>query len=180
MMPHETPIATKTITSRQKSADVVAPRDRVQAQNLFADALKRADGKPSLLKTKMLEDQPAGVSITLSVDYAAAALSAAPAGPTQADAAMAAHIERIAAAIAEVTTSGGKAEIHLQLPPGSTKIDGAVLGRNDAGQMHIVLTTAAAITPATAAQMQSQLTERLLRRDIRVSRMSLQRTKGAA
>jgi hypothetical protein len=55
-----------------------------------------------------------------------------------------------------------------------------VLGRNDAGQMHIVLTTAAAITPATAAQMQSQLTERLLRRDIRVSRMTLQRTKGAA
>jgi hypothetical protein len=177
MMKGETPLAAKTIVPPTKSVRIAEPRDRAQSQHLFADALKRADAKSQPLKKKMVEDQPGGVSITTPVDYALSASSTPPAGPVQADAAMAAHIERIAAAIAEVANSGAQAETHLQLPLGATRIDGAVLGRNDAGQMHIILTTAAVIAPATAAQMQSQLTERLLRRDIKVAKIDVQRVK---
>ena len=180
MMKGDSAVTAKAIPPAAKAVRIVEPQNRAQTQHLFADALKRADVKPQPLKKKITEDQPVGGSITLPVDYALTASAAPAAGPAQADSAMAAHIERIAAAIAEITKSGSNAEIHLQLPPGATRIDGAVIGRNDAGQMHIVLTTAAAIAPATAAQMQSQLTERLLRRDIRVARMTLQRTQGAA
>jgi hypothetical protein len=177
MMKGETPLAAKTIIPPTKSARIAEPRDRAQSQHLFADALKRADAKPQSLKKKMVEDQPVGALITMPVDYTMSASSTPPAGPAQADSAMAAHIERIAAAIAEIASDGAQAETHLQLPPGATRIDGAVLGRNAAGQMHIVLTTAAAIAPATAAQMQSQLTERLLRRDIKVAKIGVQRVK---
>ncbi len=178
MMKGDTAVPVKTIPLAAKTARIADPQNRAQVQNLFADALKRADAKPPALKKKIIEDQPVGVSITMPVDYALTASAAPAAGPAHADSAMAAHIERIAAAIAEVVNKGASAEIHLQLPPGATRIDGAVLGRNDAGQMHIVLTTTAAIAPASAAQMQSQLTERLLRRDVRIARMTLQRTKG--
>jgi hypothetical protein len=180
MMKGDTPLMPKTIVPPTKSAMAATPRERAQSQHLFADALKRADAKPLPLKKKAVEDQPAGASMTMPVDYALTASSTPPAGPAQADKAMAAHLERIAAAIAEVSNHGAEAEIHLQLPPGATRIDGAVLGRNDAGQMHIVLTTASAITPAASAQLQSQLSDRLLRRDIRVARMTLQRTKSPA
>ena len=120
------------------------------------------------------EDQPAGALLTTPVTYAATAI-APTAATASTDAAFAAHIERIAAAIAEVAAGGAKADVHLTLPTGATRIDGAVIGRDAMGQLHIVLTTASAIAPATAAQLQSQLTERLLRRDIRVSKMGLQR-----
>lgn len=180
MMKGDTPFMPKTIIPPTKSAMATPPRERAQSQHLFADALKRADAKPHTLKKKTVEDQPVGTSMTMPIDYALTASSARPAGPAQGDKAMAAHLERIAAAIAEVSKHGVQAEIHLQLPPGATRIDGAVLGRNDSGQMHIVLTTASTITPAASAQLQSQLSERLLRRDIRVARMTLQRAKGPA
>lgn len=180
MMKGEIAVASNASASATRLGRAVTAPSGPQTHLLFADALKRADGKPQPFKKKMAEDQPAGTSITTPVDYALTASPGTHSGPAPTDSAMAAHIERIAAAIAEITTSGGSTEIHLQLPPGTTRIDGAVVGRNDAGQMHIVLTTAAAIAPTTAAQMQSQLTEWLLRRDIRATKISVQRVKGMA
>lgn len=173
MMKGETMLGAKRALTFEKKQSVLTPPDLGQKQRLFADALTKAEGKPVTNRRKMAEDQPVGGAVMAPITYAAT-IAAAPL-PPPADATMAAHIERIAAAIAEVTSSGAKAEIQIQLPPGATRLDGAIIGRNDAGQLHIVLTTAAAITPAASAQLQSQLTERLLRRDIRVAKMNLQR-----
>ncbi len=167
-------IAPKTTPIQGKRQEGDAPSDITQKQRLFADALNKASNKPSTLRNKLAEDQPVVALVTGPVNYAATAMAPTPA-TAPSDAAFAAHIERIAAAIAEVTAGGAKADVHLTLPAGPTRIDGAVIGRDAMGQIHIVLTTASAITPTTAAQLQSQLTERLLRREIKVAKMGLQR-----
>ncbi len=162
------------------SIGAVPARSLPETTRLFADALKRADAKPTPARKKLAEDAPSGSANHAPVrpGDAMAPTVSAPAAP--ADPAIAAHIERIAAAIAEVASGGAHAEVHIQLPPGATRIDGAVIGRNESGGLHIVLTTASAITPASAAQLQADLNERLVRREIRVARMSLQRVDRRA
>lgn len=168
-----------SVSARQmpKSArkEVARPvSDLAQTQRQFAEALDKARGKPAPLRPKQAEDLPVGAPMTVASGYATVVpTSTAATAPT--DPAFAAHIERIAAAIAEIAAAGANADVHIQLPPGATGITGAVLGRNEMGQIHIVLTTAAAIPPATAAQLQSQLSERLLRRDVKVAKIGLQR-----
>ena len=173
-MKSDTAIAPKAMPAQSKKEARVAPTEIGQKQRLFADALNKVASKPTLLRNKLAEDQPVGALLTTPVTYAAAAI-APTAATASTDAAFAAQIERIASAIAEVAAGGAKADVHLTLPAGPTRIDGAVIGRDALGQIHIVLTTASAIAPATAAQLQNQLTERLLRRDIRVAKMGLQR-----
>lgn len=162
-------------TPKPARNDVAPPMsDLAQKQRQFADALDKARAKPVPLRPKQAEELPVGAHLTVAAGYAA--LSQTPTAATApTDAALAAHIERIAAAIAELAASGANADVHVQLPPGATGINGAVLGRNNIGQIHIVLTTAAAIPPATAAQLQTQLSERLLRRDVKVAKIGLQR-----
>ena len=172
-MKGDSTIAPKAMPPPGKKQDGIAPSEVAQKQRLFADALNKAASKPAALRNKLAEDQPGGALVTAPVAYAATAMAPTPATAAT-DATFAAHIERIAAAIAEVTAGGAKADVHLTLPSGSTRIDGAVIGRDAMGQIHIVLTTASAIAPATAAQLQNQLTERLLRRDIRVAKIGLQ------
>jgi hypothetical protein len=148
--------------------------DLANKQRQFADALDKARAKPLPLRPKQAEDLPVGALMTVASGYAA--INAAPTATASSnDAAFAAHLERIAAAIAELAASGVNADVHVQLPPGATGINGAVLGRNSLGQIHVVLTTAAAIPPTTAAQLQSQLSERLLRRDIKIAKIGIQR-----
>ncbi len=173
-MKGDSSIAPKAMPSQSKTSERVAPSDVGQKQRLFADALNKASAKPAALNNKLAEDQPVDALVTTPVTYAATAMTPIPATAAS-DASFAAHIERIAAAIAEVAANGAKADVHLTLPAGPTRIDGAVIGRDAMGHIHIVLTTASAIAPATAAQLQSQLTERLLRREIRVAKMALQR-----
>jgi hypothetical protein len=173
-MKGDSSIAPKAMPTHAKREKSIAPSDLGQKQRLFADALNKAAAKPALQRNKQAEDQPVGALVTAPINYAATAMAPTPATAAT-DAAFAAHIERIAAAIAEVAAGGAKADFHLTLPVGPTRIDGAVIGRDALGQLHIVLTTASAIAPATAAQLQSQLTERLLRREIRVAKMGLQR-----
>lgn len=173
-MTGDTQIAPKATHALAKKELVLPPTDLSQKQRLFADAMTKAETKPQAIRKKLADDQPVGLLMTLATGYAAAAPEATPATAST-DPVFAAHIERIAAAIAEVAASGAKSEIHLQLPPGATRVDGAVIGRDAMGALHIVLTTASDIPPANAAQLQSQLTERLLRREIRVAKLGLQR-----
>jgi hypothetical protein len=163
--------------SRREVAPPVS--DLAQKQRQFADSLDKARGKTVPLRPKQAEELPVGALMTVASGYAV--LGQPPTAATApTDAAFAAHIERIAAAIAEIAASGANADIHVQLPPGATGINGAVLGRTDMGQIHIMLTTAAAIPPATAAQLQSQLSARLLRRDVKVAKIGLQQIKRGA
>jgi hypothetical protein len=173
-MKGDSAIAPKAMPAQSNKEERISPSDRGQKQRLFADALNKAASKPAALRNKLAEEQPVGTLVMAPVTYAATAMAPTSAtAPT--DAAFAAHLERIAAAIAEMAAGGAKADVHLTLPAGPTRIDGAVIGRDAMGQLHIVLTTGSAIAPASAAQLQSQLTERLLRRDVRVAKMALQR-----
>lgn len=148
--------------------------DAGQAKRSFEDSLLKTARKINKLQDKFNSDQGFGLSPFSAANLVGSAVVQAPAS-TAPDAQMAAHVERIAAAIAEVAAGGAKAEVQLMLPKGATAIDGAIIGRNEAGALHIMLTSPNAIAPGQAAMLQASLHDRLRQRDVRVSKVSLQK-----
>jgi len=136
----------------------------------FADALTRTAGKTK----KQNPDDGVFAALTMPRDLAAAPMveSAATAGDV--DAMLHAHLDRIAAAIAEVAKGGAEPQVQLSLPLGAYRIEGAVLGRDLAGQINVMLIPATAVPTAMAAQWSEQLNERLLRREVRVGKVGVQ------
>lgn len=136
----------------------------------FADALTRNAGK-----TKMQNaDDGILAALTTPRDLAAAPMAEAATSAGDVDAMLHAHLDRIAAAIAEVAKGGAEPQVQLSLPLGAYRIEGAVLGRDLAGQINVLLIPATAVSPAMAAQWSEQLNERLLRREVRVGRVGVQ------
>lgn len=175
MMKSDAQIAPRAAPALTRKAPIDAPPDMTQKQRQFADALSKAGAKPRSPTMDAVEGQPLGAPMQIANSFAGAPIIATtPAAPTS-DAAFAAHIERVAAAIAEVSGAGAKPQIILTLPAGPTRIDGAVIGRDATGGLHITLMTTADIAPANAAQLQAQLSDRLLRREVRVAKMGMQR-----
>lgn len=89
------------------------------------------------------------------------------------DATLNAHLDRIAAAIAEIAKTS-EPMVQLSLPLGNYRIDGAILGRDAVGNVTILLIAGSAVPPTVAAQWSEQLNERLLRRDVRVGKINVQ------
>jgi hypothetical protein len=138
----------------------------------FADALARHGGKPRLKSG--FEEAPAGLAaLATPRDMALPLAAEAHAAAGEVDTAFHAQLDRIAAAIAEVA-DGAEPEVHLALPLGGYKIEGAVLGRDLAGQLNILLIPGTAVPPALAAQWTEQLNERLVRRELRVGKLAVQ------
>jgi hypothetical protein len=138
----------------------------------FADALARHGGKP---RGKNPFDEAPGALSATATPREFAALATAEARPIAGDVDLAfqANLDRIAAAIAEFAANGAEPEVHLALPAGS-KVEGAVLGRDLAGQINVLLIPSTAVPPALAAQWTEQLQERLVRRELRVGKLSVQ------
>lgn len=139
----------------------------------FADALARHSGK-GLQKDK--EDSPFA-AIAMPREFAPHQVIEARTVAGDVDADFQAHLDRIAAAIAEMAKSGADAEVQLSLPLGGYRVEGAVLGRDLAGQINVLLVPSHAVPPALATQWSEQLNERLLRREIRVGRIGVQAPK---
>ncbi len=151
-----------------KEQPEAAPKQR----KAFADALSRHAGKRAARDPGM--DKADGMAAIITPrDFAAAAVIARPAAAGMVDAAQHAQLDRIAAAIAEVSKTA-QPEVHLSLPLGSYKVEGAVLGHDLAGQVNVLLIPSAAVPPAVAAQWSEQLHERLLRREVRVGKVRVQ------
>ncbi len=72
-----------------------------------------------------------------------------------------AHLEKIAAAIAELTTKGADAQFQLNLPMGSTMIEGAILGRDASGRIMVQLLSPSILPPQLASQLSADLARRL-------------------
>jgi uncharacterized membrane protein len=137
----------------------------------FADALSRHGGKSA---GKERREQPDGALAALTTrGFAATPVTQAPGTAGDVDAQLHAQLDRIAAAIAEFA-KGAEPEIHLSLPLGTYKVEGAVLGRDLAGQLNILLVSGNAVPPAVATQWTQQLNERLLRRELRIGRIDVQ------
>jgi hypothetical protein len=155
--------------ARARQEPVEAPPNQRRA---FADALARHGGKPR--GKNPFDEAPAALS-AIATSRELAALPMAEARPIAGDVdpAFHAHLDRIAAAIAEFAANGAEPEVHLALPPGS-KVEGAVLGRDLAGQINVLLIPTIAVPPAIAAQWTEQLQERLVRRELRVGKLSVQ------
>jgi hypothetical protein len=173
-MKGDTPLAAKPVATATAKIANITHIDVGQAKRNFQDSLLKTERKLLKLNDTISDDQVSGLSAFSATTLVGAAVVQAPAsmGP---DAQMAAHIERIAAAIAEVTAQGASADVHLTLPKGATAIDGAIIGRNEAGALHIMLTSANAIAPAQAAMLQASLHDRLRQRDVRVGKVTLQK-----
>lgn len=160
--------------ARPRSEPAEAPPSHRRA---FADALARHSGKQRAKNP--FEDVPAGLAaLAAPRDFAAAALAEARTIAGEVDPGFHAQLDRIAAAIAEVAANGAEPEVHLALPLGGYKVEGAVLGRDLAGQLNILLIPSGAVPPALAAQWTEQLQERLVRRELRVGKVSVQSMAG--
>jgi hypothetical protein len=83
------------------------------------------------------------------------------------------HLDRIAAAIHELTANGVEANYQLKLPAGQAMIDGAVLGRDAAGRITIQLLASAAIPPGMVQILQQGLTQRLRERQLRLGKIGV-------
>jgi hypothetical protein len=159
--------APRVVHTRREPAE--APPSHRRA---FADALARHGGKP---RGKNPFDEAPGALSAMATPREFAALAMAEARPIAGDVDLAfqANLDRIAAAIAEFAANGAEPEVHLALPAGS-KVEGAVLGRDLAGQINVLLIPSTAVPPALAAQWTEQLQERLVRRELRVGKLSVQ------
>lgn len=143
------------------------------AKRAFADALSNAKGPAAKLPQDETKADISSLGAISPRDLfaAPAAVQHSPAGDV--DPAMQAHLERIAAAIAEVAKTG-EPQIQLDLPLGAYRIESAVLGRDIHGQLSIALIPATAVPPAVAAQWSEQLQERLMRREVRGAKIGVQ------
>jgi hypothetical protein len=176
MMKDNMPMTARPVAATKAKMTNITQSDAGQAKRNFEDSLLKTARKLNKLDEKTSDDQGFGLSAFSATNLVGVAVVQAPAS-TGPDAQMAAHLERIAAAIAEVTAGGAKAEVQLMLPKGATGIDSAIIGRNDAGALHIMLTSPNAIAPAQAAMLQASLHDRLRQRDVRVSKVSLQKVE---
>lgn len=153
-----------------------APADReppIGQRRAFADALLRHAGK-GLAKDRREEAADAAALLAPPREFAAAAPGVAPQAAGDVDPALHAQLDRIAAAIAELARNGAEAEVHLSLPLGAYRIEGAVLGRDPAGQLNVLLLPGSAVPPVVAAQWTEQLQDRLVRRRLRVGKVAVQ------
>jgi hypothetical protein len=91
-----------------------------------------------------------------------AVVQSAPAEPPPA------HLDRIAAAIAELSGKDIDMRFQLNLPFGTAQIDTALVGRDAMGRLTIQLACNSALPPETMAKMSSELARRLRERKLRV------------
>ncbi|QAY75566.1 hypothetical protein [Sphingosinicella sp. BN140058] len=157
--------------SRPAAPGSQTPEPLPSHRRAFAEALTRHGGKMRDQALDMIGDAGAVASPR---PFAAIASADAPIAAGDVDPALHAQFERIAAAIAEVAKSGVEPEVHLSLPLGAYRVEGAVLGRDLAGQINVALIPGSVVPPAVAAQWSEQLSERLVRRQLRIGRISVQ------
>ncbi|WP_066722183.1 hypothetical protein [Sphingomonas pituitosa] len=165
-------VAPKSAPAPRNAPGKEQPEPAPKQRKAFADALSRHAGKRAA-KDPGMDKADGMAAMTAPRDFAAVGVTARPAAAGIVDPAQHAQLDRIAAAIAEVSKTG-QPDVHLSLPLGSYKVEGAVLGHDLAGQINVLLIPSAAVPPAVAAQWSEQLHERLLRREVRVGKVGVQ------
>lgn len=173
---NNTNVARPVSTRTAKGAPQRAPMP--DQRRAFADALTRYGGNGGtggkMLGKDRRKEADEGVFAALTArEFAAVPVARTPDSAGLVDAEAQAHLDRIAAAIAEFA-KGAEPEVHLSLPSDSYKVEGAILGRDASGQINVTLLPGNAVPPAVAAQWTEQLNERLLRREQRVGRVEVQ------
>ncbi len=78
------------------------------------------------------------------------------------------HLDRIAAAIAELSGKDVDMRFQLNLPFGTAKIDNALIGRDAMGRLTVQLACNTVLPPETMAKMANELSRRLRERKLRV------------
>lgn len=176
MMTKDSALTTKPVLPGKAKITNVVQNDTRQAKRIFEESLSKTARQLMKSDEKISGDPaPAAVSFASPQMVGSTTVHAPASGAI--DPQMTAHLARISAAIAEVAASGATAEVHLTLPKGATAIDGAIIGRNNSGALHIILTAHDAIAPAQAAMLQASLHDRLRQRDIRVGKIALKKVE---
>lgn len=162
------PIQSPPAVPRGESNPEPAPRSAAKA---FGKALAKA-----AKQGKQDETDAALLGSASSRDAASAALgSTLHGGP---DLGAAAHLDRIASAIAEVAASGADARVQLTLPPGALPVQGAILGRDTGGALTVMLLAQGQLAPAVSAGLANDLSQRLLRRQVKVARVTFEKASS--
>jgi hypothetical protein len=91
-----------------------------------------------------------------------AVMQSAPAEPPPA------HLDRIAAAIAELSGKDIDMRFQLNLPFGTARIDNALIGRDTMGRLTVQLACNSVLPAETMAKMSNELARRLRERKLRV------------
>jgi hypothetical protein len=91
-----------------------------------------------------------------------------------------AHLEKIAAAIAELTAKGADAQYQLNLPMGPAHIEGAILGRDAGGRIMIQLLSPSVLPPQLASQLAADLTRRLQDKKLKLGEIAFSKNYAAA
>jgi hypothetical protein len=157
--------STSTTSSAAGRSDSPS-RAEPKADRSFEDALKRAKEQ-----AMSRDDLPVVIAGPNAAAVSPVVQGAAAAGLV--DPAQLAHLDKIAAAIAELRPQDGDAQVHIALPPGPLPFDGALIARGANGAMTIMLTSAEAIAPAVGAQLRGELRDRLAKRGVQVARVGL-------
>jgi hypothetical protein len=118
-----------------------------------------------------------GATANASTEFAR---SVAMAQATLAEALPSEQLARIVAALEELIETGANAEYQLSLPAGATTVEGAVIGRDPTGKLHIQLLANAAIPPAAIQQLQAALRQKLTRKNAALGKISVQVGKADA
>jgi hypothetical protein len=93
------------------------------------------------------------------------AMATAPAAPPETPPA---HLDKIAAAIAELSGKEVDVQFQLSLPMGNTHVESVMIGRDAMGRIAVQLTANAILPPETMTKMSAELSRRLREKKLRI------------
>jgi hypothetical protein len=170
-------------TPQRASANVTARREN--ASDAFGEKLRALEGQEekgaeSEAEEQLVVEETAPIPLTAALDAPrgamplAAVAPAAPAAPAMPNEIAQAHIDRMAAAIAEAVSKPGHDVLTLDFGNELALVKSAIVARDAAGMITITMVTPnAAMQPNAWAALRSQLADRLDKRKLNVKSIKL-------
>ena len=153
-------------TEQQKEPNKANGKDKKKGDaNVLPNGILRQALKEKVDERDAKNDGGIGQQFMTTLTPVNKAMAAAPTAPPEAPPA---HLDRIAAAIAEL--SGKDVDVHFQLslPMGNTQIESALIGRDAMGRLSVQLTANAVLPPEQMAKMSAELSRRLRDKKLRI------------
>lgn len=150
---------------QQKDPKKATEKDKKKDNNPLPNGSLRQVLKEKVDERDAKNEGSLGQQFITTLTRADKAMAAAPSAPPEAPPA---HLDRIAAAIAELSGKNVDMRFQLSLPMGNSQIEGALIGRDAMGRLSIQLTASAVLPPEQMAKMSAELARRLREKKLRI------------